>query len=78
MFITKGPLLNCLRIFVALLCCVSVTSAQTGCVLKNPGPRPAEIVFTTAFQTKMATSFQISRSNHKTETLTPPATPCPT
>ena len=41
MFITNGPLLNCLRIFVALLCCVSVTSAQTGCVLKDPGPRPA-------------------------------------
>jgi len=41
MFITKGPLLNCLRIFVALLCCISVTSAQTGCVLKDPGPRPA-------------------------------------
>src|ERR1041385_9405640 len=41
MFISKGPLLNCLRIFVALLCCVSVTSAQTSCVLKDPGPRLA-------------------------------------
>ena len=41
MFISKGPLLNCLRIFIALLCCVSVTSAQTTCVLKDPGPRPA-------------------------------------
>ena len=38
---TKGPLLNCVRIVVALLCCVSVTGAQTACVLKDPGPRPA-------------------------------------
>ena len=78
MFITKGSLLNCLRIFVALLCCVSVTSAQTGCVLKDPGPRPAGNNILYFVQTPMATSFQISRSNLKIEASTLPATSCPT
>jgi CxxC motif-containing protein (DUF1111 family) len=41
MFDSKRPLLNGMRIFVALLCCVDITSAQSGCVLKDPGPRPA-------------------------------------
>jgi CxxC motif-containing protein (DUF1111 family) len=42
----KKPLLNCLRTVVALICCVSLTSAQTpiACVLKDPGPRPAGTV----------------------------------
>lgn len=39
---TKEPLLQCMRIVVALICCVTVTGAQSiSCVLKDPGPRPA-------------------------------------
>ena len=37
----KGTLSYCFRVFVALICCVSITNAQSGCVLKDPGPRPA-------------------------------------
>ena len=32
---------QCARTLVALLCCSSLVSAQTSCVLKDPGPRPA-------------------------------------
>jgi CxxC motif-containing protein (DUF1111 family) len=37
----KGTLWYCVRVVVALICCVSITSAQSACVLKDPGPRPA-------------------------------------
>ena len=78
MFITKGPLLNCLRIFVALLCCVSVTSAQTGCVLKDPGPRPAGNSIHYNVPDQNGNLIPNFTSNRKMEPLTPPATPCPT
>lgn len=41
MFDRKKPLSHCVSVVVALVSCVSVTSAQTACVLKDPGPRPA-------------------------------------
>jgi Di-haem oxidoreductase, putative peroxidase len=41
MFARRTPLSRCFSVVVALISCVSITSAQSGCVLKDPGPRPA-------------------------------------
>lgn len=41
-FDRKNPLSHCANVVMALVSCISVANAQSvGCVLKDPGPRPA-------------------------------------